>query len=612
MEYGLTTEHLIDVEYKDNSPIHTVDAIKSILKTYGIETEEYWRETHVPYCYALSVIEKKTGFCVNGKGLTKELALASGYGEFMERLQLGFIGKKAVQKDGAYAIDDVQSVKISANTLFENNRCWYEKMAQRLQEWNGNIIEPIEIITQYADADGNVETTPFVNLINGKTEYLPSEMRKSMYTSNGCAAGNSIEEAIVQALSEIVERYYRLQIIYERICTPEIPDEKLKQYHIAYNIISYVRQQGYKVVVRDCSLGEKFPVVCVCYIDEATGRYHTHFGAYPVFEIALERALTETFQGRSIGTFASYDELLLDMDEKGRTASITQELIMGTTARTPEFFVGPQEIGYNEHVGFTGKNNKELLKECIEFFSGQGYDVLVRNAASLGFPTCQVIVPGYSETYIHRISIQTDENRYLPFAVRTFRNPGTADVSDIMGTLMHMREVQTFYGNYKQRTSFSACAKLMADISEEEGNFLQLASLAHVYYTLGNMPVVEKNLQAMLKQKHMTNVEYLICLSRYMSMRVKKYPEDMIRKTLHFLHREETVEQLCGFVDSGKNPLDPLVLHCDMQCDDACVLKSRCRQKEAQRLINIVNSNAQQLSFDEFSHTIHDLMCAKK
>lgn len=610
MENFVATENIVDAEYKDSSPVQTVNKIKCILDSYGIETEEIWLETNVPYCYALSVVEKNTGFRVNGKGLTREFALASGYGEFMERLQLGFVGKRAVQKDGAYAINDETPVKVPGTDLLLKNGGWYKKMAQRLQEWNGSIITPDEIVNQYADANGYIETTPFINLMTGKTEHLPSEMRKSMYTSNGCAAGNSTEEAIVQALSEIIERYYKLQIISQKICTPEIPDKKLKQYKIAYKIINYVRQHGYKVVVKDCSLGEEFPVVCVYYIDTKTGRYHTHFGAYPVFEIALERALTETFQGRDIGNFAIYDELLLNVDDKSFASNITRELITGASTRMPEFFAGEQKYAYNEKAGFNGKNNKELLVECIEFFRKRGYDVLVRDASNLGFPTCQVIIPGYSETYIHRVSVKTDENRYLPFAVRTFRNPACADMSDIMGTLMHMKEMQAFYGQYKQRMSFLACAKLMASLSYEEESFLQLASLAHINYTLGNIANVEKNVQKMLQLKRGKNEEYLICLSRYLSMKINKYDADMIKRVLYFLHTEETVNKLYDYLAFDKNPLDSFVLHCNMQCDDACILKPRCNQKKAQQLIEIVNKAAQQRSFAEFSKTINDLISA--
>ena len=608
MENLVATEHMIDAEYKDNSPMQTVNKIKSILAEYGIETEEKWRQTNVPYCYAISVVEKETGFSVNGKGLTPEFTLASGYGEFMERLQLGFVGKRAVQKDGAYAINDEKPVKVSAKELFSKNRDWYEKMALRLQAWNGSVIAPEEIVTQYSDANGDVEATPFVNLLNGQTEYLPAEMRKNMYTSSGCAAGNSIEEALVQALGEIVERYYRLQIISQKICAPEVPEEVLKQYKIAYSIISHIRQCGYKVIVKDCSLGTKFPVVCVCYIDTKSGKYHTHFGAYPIFEIALERALTETFQGREIGSFADHDEFFLAADDKAFVANMAKELVYGTSSRMPEFFVGRQDFAYNENVGFQGKNNKELLKECIEFFREQGYDVLARNASSLGFPTCQVIVPGYSETYINRISKKTDENRYLPFSVKTFRNPQKADLTDMMAAIMHMNEVQSVYLHYKQRTSFLAGTKLLVDLNSQEENFLLLSTMAYIYYALGNMANVAKNVKQMLKLNLVEKEEYLICLYRYLTMRINKYDVAHIKSTLEFLHTELTVKRLYAYLDNGKNPLDPFVLHCDMQCDESCILKNCCHQEKAQKLIETVNNAAQKLSFDAFSKAVNDLI----
>ena len=91
----------LDRTFKDDSPLDTVKKIKGILKSYGIETEEKWMDSGVPYCYSLRVSVYGTVFGTNGKGVTKELALASGYGELMERLQLGRILKSDQQKDGA-------------------------------------------------------------------------------------------------------------------------------------------------------------------------------------------------------------------------------------------------------------------------------------------------------------------------------------------------------------------------------------------------------------------------------------------------------------------------------------------------------------------------------
>lgn len=608
MEGLFAAEQLVDVDFKDESPIKTVEKIRNIVESIGFEIEENWKDANVPYCYSLGVKIKGTGFRVNGKGLTPEFARASGYGELMERLQLGFVGRRAVQKDGVYSMSDTHSVKVPAEQLIKANLKSYERIAARLKEWNGNVILPKEIVMQFADTNGDVDATPFVNLIDGKTEYLPVEMRKNMYTSNGCAAGNTIEEAFVQALSEIVERYYRMQIISKKICTPEIPDEELKKYKVAYEIIEYVRAQGYKVVVKDCSLGEKFPMVCVCYVDEKSGRYHTHFGAYPIFEIALERALTETFQGRGIDNFAIYETLLLNSDEKDLASNMTQELIYGTSSRMPEFFVGDVTYTYNKSMGFKGKNNKELLKECIEFFRKQGYDIFARDASCLGFPTCQIIIPGYSETYIHRVSKKTNESRYLPSAIKTFRNPSKVSTADMTGMLMHMNEMSNFFAGDGKRNAFLSNAKLMANLNGNEEKYFLSATMAYVNYAFGKLSLVESNVSQMLSCKYTKKEDLLICLKRYLSMKNHKYNPDLIKQTLEFLHTKETVNKLYGYVENNKNPLEEFVLHCDMQCSDDCEIKDRCHQKQAQILADIINDAEKKLSFEEFSKTVNKLI----
>ena len=90
MDLNLDTEETLrDADFKDEKPVATVCRIKQILQALGIETREQWFDSSVPYCYSLRVSVVGTTFGVNGKGLTREFALASGYGELMERLQLG-------------------------------------------------------------------------------------------------------------------------------------------------------------------------------------------------------------------------------------------------------------------------------------------------------------------------------------------------------------------------------------------------------------------------------------------------------------------------------------------------------------------------------------------
>ncbi len=597
---------LVGAAFKDSSPIKTVEKIKSLLAANGIRVEETWHETKVPFCHSLSVSVAGIGFTTSGKGLSREFALASAYGELMERLQLGFVGRKTTQKDGAYSTNDSQDRTVPVKQLLECNADWYQKMADRLFAWNGTRVTAEEILTQHTDADQNIRVTPFYNLTDGGVSYIPSQMRKAMYTSNGCAAGNTMEEALVQAISEIVERYYRMRIIQENICVPDIPNDVLKQYKTAYEIISYIRDQGYKVSVKDCSLGQSFPVVCVCYIHEKTGRYHTHFGAYPDFEIALVRALTETFQGRSVDSFASYNDFLYNADEKSFVHNMYTELVYGCAERNPDFFVGTNRLEYNANVGFSGKNNKELLKECVAFFAQQGYSILVRDASCLGFPTCQVIIPGYSETAFQRLLKKTDEGRYLPHAIATLRDPKNATLQDLLGCLKHEQEMTAYAP--KNKAGFLADAKLMANLSWEEESYLMSATMAFVHYALGQFATASKYIRKMLTGNDCGNQELLICTKRYLDLKVSGYSDDQIKSLIETFHTEQTVARFYSYIASKTNPLVEFVLHCDLKSCDSCRIHDKCCQAAAQQLIDLINKKTAQLVFEDSARQLKTLL----
>ena len=205
-----------------------------------------------------------------------------------------------------------------------------------------------------------------------------------------------------------------------------------------FAIITHLRQNGLRVHVKDCSLSTRFPVVCVCYIDEGSGRYRTHFGANPVLEIAIERALTESFQGRNVMHVAQYEDFLYNKSHDCTAPISYEEITMGAAEKKPEFFVGQATYGWNDSVGFAGKNNKELLGELVNFFGSQGYDVLVHDASCMGFPTYQVIIPGYSEVMLGNLVQKQSMFSYLPHSVKTLRNPSVASKGDYVGFLMHI------------------------------------------------------------------------------------------------------------------------------------------------------------------------------
>lgn len=602
-----TIAPLLDGKFKDADPTKTVERIIDILHANGVELEETWRDSGVPYCYAMSVKIVGGKLKSNGKGLSREFARASGYAELMERLQMGFTGNPDAQKDGDFGTDDGKYDMLTVEQLLQESRPMYEVFSKRLFDVTGVRMTPEDIVGQYVNEKGLVSSTAYCNAKTGKKVYLPTVLRKRVYTTTGCAAGNTIEEAIVQAISEIVERNHQLRAINENMTLPDVPENVLKQYEAAYEIISFVRNHGYKVVVKDCSLGTKFPVVCVCIINQRTGRYHTHFGAYPIFEIALQRSLTESFQGHTINDIGMFDDFLYSTNDAAARSNLVLELTQGTGIKTVEFFVGKPTFSYNETVGFNGSSNRELLKECIEFFDEQGFDVLVRDRSCLGFPTVQVLIPGYSETQANRICKNLDEHRYSAYAYKALRNPAASGIQDYLGLLMHLEEMNKIKTRAAGYHGFLAGTKLAAQLTYAEQDNLLNASIAYVYYAMARYKDAIACINKIIPTTNADNLDFLICLKRYLKLKLNGISQEKIDDTLRYFHSEQAVNDLYGYVRNGKNPFDRFVLHCDTSCTPACSLYGVCYQKFATQLADLLTAKAKELNFEEFSKKLLEL-----
>lgn len=581
---------IVDAAFKDDTPVNTVKRIKKILKAYGIETEEKWNESGVPSCFSLRVGVYGTDFGTNGKGVTKEFAFASAYGELMERLQLGKIFREDQQKDDNLGSSDLVDAKVPAKELLEKNRNWYTLLSKKVLAQTGLEVSEENILSRCSDKNGNVSVTSFYCINTQTMEYFPTALLNSVYITNGCAAGNTMEEAIVQAISEIVERNTSMRILTEGISIPEVPEEVLRGYKISYQIISFLRSNGFQVTVKDCSLGTKFPVVCVCLVDRKTGKYHTHFGAYPNLEIALQRTLTETFQGRNIQKVAQFENFVRN-NSAASMGNHFNQLVRGSSEKKAEFFVAAA-APYETQSGFAGADNTELLGECIQFLHQQGHDILVRDYSCLGFPTYQVIVPGYSEVFVHRISDQHNDLRHQKYVEKVLRNPAAATIEEIMGFMMNLSQAA------KRQLSpapFSKQANLPAQLNNWEEALFMNATMAYLHYKLGRKEDTAKYLDRMIAGSPEPDQEYLICVKRYLTLSADHYDEETIRKVLEYFHQPQTVQRLYTMISMNENLLSEFVLHCDQNCDSSCLLYEACKKKQTDVLKRLILEKQHQI-----------------
>ncbi len=393
------------MKYKDQSPEKTVKQITKILEDLGIQTHLEWYSKGVFGCFSNRVTIDGTTIGTNGKGTSEAYAKASAYAELMERLQndmtyLGKHDKEVLRHKGVWFSHD--EVIQSAHDMVSEDNAFYDVFFAR----NGcrNATDKLAALKQWdfgmTGKNDEYVCVPFLSVKKREATYLPIGFCQSIYASNGMCAGNTMEEALVQGVSEILERHACKALIYDGITPPDVPDEYVSQFGDLYGIIQKIRSKGhYKVIIKDCSLGKGYPVTAAIIIDQTKGTFGVKFAAHPVFSIALERTLTEALQGKSLDEFTSLNRIgdskqvmhrdnILNIFKTG-TGYYPAELL----GRTPHYPFAPPAKPANT-------SNKDMLTSLLQTVMDDGGDVLIRDVSFMGFPSYYVIVPGMSEMFM--------------------------------------------------------------------------------------------------------------------------------------------------------------------------------------------------------------------
>lgn len=391
--------------YKEVTPEKTVDKLKEILKNLGIEIEEKWSEKSSVDTYSLRLCIKGTDIGQNGKGMTKEFAMASAYAEFFERLQNGMF-RFRMEKPNAEIpfVNAPDEKKLDADELLNGKNSFFENILSANGKDNVSLQEKKDFIKKVLVEDSNTVkkqeyiSLPYYSVKNNDIEYVPDKLFSYLYDTNGMCAGNSKEEALIEGLSEILERYSGIKIFKEKLTLPEIPMEYIEKFPKVKDMVEKLKDnEEYYFRLVDCSFGGKFPVAGLYIIEKNTGKFGFKMGAHPDYGIAMERCFTEAAQGRDIYEYA--ETCLFDFytgeDENSRSLT---EFIFADLASVPF-----QVIGDNADFEFTpmpdvsNLDNKQILKDMVKTILNEGKDIMIRDVSVLGFPAFSIAIPGMSE-----------------------------------------------------------------------------------------------------------------------------------------------------------------------------------------------------------------------
>ncbi|MGE8154767.1 OsmC domain/YcaO domain-containing protein [Pseudomonas vancouverensis] len=406
---------------KDLPLEQTIANMSGILADLGMKIEiASWRNI-VPNVWSLHIRDAHSPMCfTNGKGSTKESALASALGEFIERLNCNFFyndqfwGEEIANAPFVHYPDErwfKPGAKDELPSEILDEYCL--KIYDREGELRGSHLYD----TNSGNTQRGICSLPFVRQSDNEVVYFPSNLIENLYLSNGMSAGNTLAEAQVQCLSEIFERAVKREILEGEMALPDVPQKVLAKYPGILAGIKGLEEQGFPVLVKDASLGGEFPVMCVTLMNPRTGGVFASFGAHPSFEVALERSLTELLQGRSFEGLNDLPQPTFSGQAVTEPNNFVEHFIDSSGVVSWRFFSAQSDYEFVEW-DFSGQGEDSNAEEAATLFGileDMGKEVYMAVYEHIGAKACRILVPDYSEIYPVEDLIWDNTNKALQF-----------------------------------------------------------------------------------------------------------------------------------------------------------------------------------------------------
>ena len=387
---------------KDASLESSIATLLAKLDAIGFHVEERSWLNEIENIWSVHITDRDcTRLFSNGKGGSELAARASALGEFFERLSTNYFWTHFYLGE-----------KIASNKFVHYpNEQWFPIKA-KAKAWPKGILTP-ELQAFYnpdkavrADQlidlnSGNAErgicTIPYTRLRDGATALFPVNVIGNIYVSNGMSAGNTMMEARTQALSEIFERDIKFKIIRDGICLPDVPEAVINRFPRIAAGIHGLRAAGFGILVKDASLGGKYPVMSVTMLHPKDQGIFASFGAHPRFEVALERALTELLQGRALDSLGDFPAAGFDMEEIAEAQNLEIHFVDSSGVISWEYLRDTPDFPFVDwNFGTTTEEDYNWSVECIH---NSGFDIYIADFTHLGVYACRIFVPGMSEIY---------------------------------------------------------------------------------------------------------------------------------------------------------------------------------------------------------------------
>jgi ribosomal protein S12 methylthiotransferase accessory factor len=316
-----------------------------------------------------------------GKGRTATQSRASALCEALERYSAIHQGDELLVRgrlselEGALHPDELQAFS--------------ERQFQRREEINAAVTDPRKRVPLRFDERVPISWAPAWSLTHGRRRHLPAaycyvnlpvppEEQFCFLNPNGHAAGNSLEEAILQGFLELAERDAVGIWWYNQLPRPSVDLASFGQPYFL-ELEAHYRSMGFKIWVLDVTNDLQTPAFVALARHQDTGRYCVGFGCHLEARLGVQRALTELNQ------FFDLTKLPLLWEESEVKDSSFLFPDPSVRARTAQDFPAAQHEDIREDV-----------QTCIDRAGQLGLEVVVMNQTrpDLGLSVAKVVVPG--------------------------------------------------------------------------------------------------------------------------------------------------------------------------------------------------------------------------
>ena len=348
----------------------------------------------------LDNLRKNLGGRSAGKGRTDIQARASGFCEAIERYSGVFQGDEIRIKNSYQQLGD-RAIHPNACMNFS------QRQYQTRKDWNAQCQGWFQQVPEPFDPAREIDWTPVWSLTHQEFKYLPTAYCYYGYLqsyppdcwadSNGCAAGNTIEEAILQGFMELVERDSVALWWYNRLRKTQVDLDSFDQPYFQ-SLKDYYQDLGRDLWVLDITSDLNIPTFAAISrrrdhpVEDIVLGYGTHFDP----TIALGRALTEVNQ---------ILPSVLSVKADGATQypqhadPLAIRWWMTATVAEHPYLMPDGEATPKKYADYPQMASEDLLEDvqcCQRIVEKKNMELLVldQTRADVGVRVAKVVVPG--------------------------------------------------------------------------------------------------------------------------------------------------------------------------------------------------------------------------